>query len=176
MLTVTATQKSVPPTWALLQRHLIEVMNEAGHLFLDKYTREDGTIVWRDHWPGMDGSDDAYESFYTFPLFYALGGAEDYRHLGRKQWEAVTWQFTEYGQLYREFDAYYDWMHHGESYLYFYFLALADPYTLRDYQRSVRFANFYTGDDPEADNYDSDLRLIKSPINGSRGAQLQMTA
>lgn len=176
MLTVTATQKSVPPTWALLQRHLIEIMNEAGHLFLDKYTREDGTIVWRDHWPGMDGSDDAYESFHTFPLFYALGGAEDYRHLGRKQWEAVTWQFTEYGQLHREFDAYYDWMHHGESYLYFYFLALADPYTLRDYQRSVRFANFYTGDDPEADNYDSDLRLIKSPINGSRGAQLQMTA
>ena len=25
MLTVTATQKSVPPTWALLQRHLIEI-------------------------------------------------------------------------------------------------------------------------------------------------------
>ena len=176
MKAVTATQRTTPPTWALLQRHLIEAMNEAGHLFLDKYTREDGTLLWREHWPGMDGSDDAYESFYTFPLFYALGGAEDYRYLARKQWEAMTWQFTEYGQLHREFDAYYDWMHHGESYLYFYFLALAEPYTLRDYQRSVRFANFYTGDDPEADNYDPELRLIKSPINGSRGAQLQMTA
>jgi len=86
----------------------------------------------------MDGSDDAYESFYTFPLFYALGGAEDYRYLARKQWEAMMWQFTEYGQLHREFDAYYDWMHHGESYLYFYFWALPEPYTLRDYQRSVR--------------------------------------
>ena len=176
MKAVTATQRTAPPTWALLQRHLIEAMNEAGHLFLDKYTREDGTLLWREHWPGMDGSDDAYESFYTFPLFYALGGAEDYRYLARKQWEAMTWQFTEYGQLHREFDAYYDWMHHGESYLYFYFLALAEPYTLRDYQRSVRFANFYTGEDPEADNYDPELRLIKSPINGSRGAQLQMTA
>ena len=79
MKAVTATQRTTPPTWALLQRHLIEAMNEAGHLFLDKYTREDGTLLWREHWPGMDGSDDAYESFYTFPLFYALGGAEDYR-------------------------------------------------------------------------------------------------
>lgn len=41
---------------------------------------------------------------------------------------------------------------------------------------NVRFANFYTGEDPETDNYDPELRLIKSPINGSRGAQLQMTA
>ena len=47
---------------------------------------------------------------------------------------------------------------------------------MRDYQRSIRFANFYTGDDPQADNYDIQKRLIKSPINGSRGAKLQMTA
>jgi len=105
MEVVTANQRTHPPTWALLQRHLIEAMNEAGYLFLNKYTREDGTLLWREHWPGMDGSDDAYESFYTFPLFYALGGAEDYRYLARKQWEAMTWQFTEYGQLHREFDA-----------------------------------------------------------------------
>ena len=38
MKAVTATQRTNPPTWALLQRHLIEAMNEAGHLFLDKYT------------------------------------------------------------------------------------------------------------------------------------------
>jgi len=27
----------------------------------------------------------------------------------------VTRQFTAYGQVWREFDAYYDWMHHGEA-------------------------------------------------------------
>ncbi len=26
-----------------------------------------------------------------------------------------------------EYDAYYDWMHHGESNLFFYFLGLANP-------------------------------------------------
>ena len=176
MLTVTATQKSVPPTWALLQRHLIEIMNEAGHLFLDKNTREDGTIVWREHWPGMDGSDDAYESFYTFPLFYALGGAEDYRHLGRKQWEAVTWQFTEYGQLYREFDAYYDWMHHGEAYTFLHYFGMADPNQHVDRQRALNFAAMYMGEDPEARNYDPEYKIIRSPINGGAGPCFEMTA
>ena len=168
--------RAVPPAWALWQRRLIDVMDEAGLAFLERYTRPDGTLIWREHWPGMDGSDDAYESFFTFPLHYALGGHERYRALARKQWEAITWQFTEYGQLHREFDAYYDWMHHGESYLYFYFLGLSEPYDLRDRQRSVRFARFYTGEDPDAPNYDPEHRLIRSPINGSRGPRLEMTA
>ena len=38
----------------------------------DKYTREDGTFIWRDEWPGMDGSDDPYEGFLTFPLLYTV--------------------------------------------------------------------------------------------------------
>jgi hypothetical protein len=174
--TLTANRRTMPPTWALWQRRLIEAMNEAGVAFVERYTRPDGSLVWRNDWPGMDGSDDAYESFYTFPLFYALGGDERYRELGRKHWEAVTWQWTEYGQIHREFDAYYDWMHHGESSLYFYFLGLSEPYVLRDRQRVVRFAGFYTGDDPDAPNYDPSLRLIRSPINGSRGPRLEMTA
>ena len=125
---IQADQICTPPNWALWQKRLIDIMNEAGILFVDRYTRQDGTLVWRDNWPGMGGSDDAYESFYTFPLFYALGGSPDYLHLANKHWDATPWQFTEYGQGYREFDAYYDWMHHGESYLYFYFLALTNSY------------------------------------------------
>ena len=173
--TLVANRTMVPPTWALWQRRLIDVMNEAGGAFVERYTRADGTLDWRADWPGMDGSDDAYESFYTFPLFYALGGDERYCELARKHWEAVTWQWTEYGQIHREFDAYYDWMHHGESSLYFYFLGLSEPYVLRDRQRAARFAGFYTGEDPEAPNYDPQLRLIRSPINGSRGPRLEMT-
>src|SRR5579862_584011 len=158
------TQIVVPPTWALWERRLIDVMNRAAVAYVERYTRPDGTLRWRDVWPGMDGSDDAYESFYTFPLFYLLGGSEDVYRLARKEWEAITWQWTEYGQLYREFDAYYDWMHHGESNLYLYFLALCDPADLKDRQRAARFAAFYTGEDPEAPNYDSERKMMRSPI------------
>jgi hypothetical protein len=99
-----------PPEWALQQRHLIQCMNEAAVEFVRRYTREDGTLVWRDEWPGMDGSDDGYESFHNFPLFYALGGSEEVHRLSHLEWEAVTRQFTAYGQVYHDFDAYYDWM------------------------------------------------------------------
>src|SRR5207249_3617687 len=129
-----------PPDWALRQRHLIDAMNEAAVAFVRRYTREDGTLVWRDEWPGMDGSDDGYESFQNFPLFYALAGSEEVHRLSRVEWDAVTRQFTAYGQIYREFDAYYDWMHHGESSIYFYYFGLADPTVQRDRERALRFA------------------------------------
>ena len=81
----------------------------------------------------------------------------------------MTWQFTEYGQVYREFDAYYDWMHHGESYTYLYYFGLADPYHHVDRTRALRFAAMYIGEDPEAPNWDPVHKMIRSPINGSRG-------
>ncbi|GIX06489.1 MAG: hypothetical protein KatS3mg115_0892 [Candidatus Poribacteria bacterium] len=124
----------------------------------------------------MDGSDDGYESFGTFPLYALLTGSETVEALARLEWEAVTWQFTQYGQVYREFDAYYDWMHHGESYTYLYYLALVDPTVYRDRVRAERFAALYLGEDPEAPNWDPELRMIRSPINGSRGPRFTMTA
>jgi hypothetical protein len=169
-------QRGAPPAWALWERRLIDLMSTAAPTFVGRYTRSDGTFVWRPDWPGMDGSDDAYETFHTFPLLYALGGGEELHRLARQEWDAITWQFTEYGQIHREFDAYYDWMHHGESSIYLYFLALADPYVLKDRQRAARFAAFYTGDDPDAPNYDPEHNLIRSPINGSRGPRLEMSA
>jgi hypothetical protein len=165
-----------PPAWALQQRHLIRCMDEAAAQFVRRYTREDGTLIWRDTWPGMDGSDDGYESFQNFPLFYALGGSEEVHRLSRLEWDAVTRQFTAYGQIYREFDAYYDWMHHGESSIYFYYFGLADPAVARDRERALRFAAMYTGDDPEAPNYDPWLKLIRSPITGSRGPRFENSA
>src|SRR6266571_3300969 len=165
-----------PPDWALRQRHLIRCMDEAAAQFVRRYTRADGTLVWRDEWPGMDGSDDGYESFQNFSLFYALGGSEEVHRLARLEWDAVTRQFTDYGQVYREFDAYYDWMHHGESSIYFYYFGLADPTVERDRERALRFAAMYTGEDPEAPNYDAQLKLIRSPITGSRGPRFENSA
>ncbi|TDF90602.1 hypothetical protein [Paenibacillus piri] len=165
----------VPPEWALLQQQLMTVLNEAAEEFVERYVQPDGTLVWRKVWPGMDGSDDPYEGFMNLALLYVLGGKKELYGHARKVWEGITWQWTEYGQIYREFDGYYDWMHHGEGYLFFYFLGLADPESLRDRQRARRFASFYTGEDSEAQNYDKEKKLIRSPINGSRGPRFVMT-
>ena len=175
MKTIEAKNKAAPPQWALMQRLLIEVMNRAAVAFVERYTRRDGTLVWRDEWPGMDGSDDAYESFSSFPLFYALGGSACVHELARKEWNAITRQFTEYGQVYNEFDAYFDWMHHGESYLYIYHFGLAEPNVEEDRARALRFAGMYMGEG-QTGNWDAVRRLIRSPLNGSRGPRLEMSA
>ena len=168
-----ATRRIPPPDWAIRQRALIDRMNEAAPVFQERYTRADGTFLWRQEWPGMDGSDDGYESYHNWPLFYALGGSADLYHRSRFLWEAVTRQFTGYGQVWREFDAYYDWMHHGESSIYFYYFGLADPRQPVDRARSLRFARMYTGEDPEAPNWDADRRMMRSPITGSKGPRLE---
>jgi len=156
-----------------MQRHLIDKMNEAAPVFQERYARSDGTFIWRQTWPGMDGSDDGYESYHNWPLFYALGGDEDVYRRSRFLWEAVTRQFTEYGQVWREFDAYYDWMHHGESSIYFYYFGLADPTVPIDRARTLRFARMYMGQDPDAPNWDAEHRMIRSPITGSKGPRLE---
>lgn len=175
MPTLTAAGRTSPPAWALLERQLVGAMNEAAVEHVNRYTRDDGTLVWRDRWPGMDGSDDAYESFGNFPLFYALGGGEEILRMSDREWDAITWQWTQYGTVDREFDKYYDWMHHGEGYLSFYYTGLARPYRLKDVQRTRRFAAMYMGDDPLALNYDKERRLIRSPITGSHGPRHIMT-
>jgi len=167
--TVTISTTATPPEWALWERHLLAALYPPALEFVHKYTRPDGTLIWRAKWPGMDGSDDGYESFYNFALYYALGGPEPMRALASKLWEAVTRQFTRYGQVYKEFDGYYDWMHHGESYVSFYFFGLVDPKDPKLVARARRFAGFYLNEDPQALNYDPQRRLILSPITGSRG-------
>ena len=174
--TIEIARPTTPPEWALWQRHLLEQLHPAAVEFVRKYTRPDGTLIWRERWPGMDGSDDGYESFYNFPLYYALGGPEEINGLSRKLWDAVTRQFTEYGQVHKEFDAYYDWMHHGESYTYFYFFGLADPTVQKTRERALRFAGLYLNEDPDAPNFDFTHKLMRSPINGSRGPRFVNSA
>ncbi|MCE9591752.1 MAG: hypothetical protein K8S99_14655 [Planctomycetes bacterium] len=174
--TFSATHRSATPQWAIMQRFLIDEMGRAAEAYVDRYTDEKHELVWRDQWPGMDGSDDGYEAFTSFPLLYVIGGSERVHELARRQWDAVTNQFMRLGQVHNEFDAYYDWMHHGESSLYFYFFGLADPHVAKDRARALRFAGMYMGEDPAADNWDAKLKMIKSPINGSRGARASMSA
>ncbi len=174
MLTLDTAGRSTPPEWAVRQRHLFDQMDRAAPRFVEKYTRPDGTFIWRDEWPGMDGSDDGYESYLGFPLFYMLGGSEQIHAMSRRLWNAVTWQFTQFGTVVREFDRYYDWMHHGESYTFLHYFGLADPDYYVDRQRALRFAAMYIGEDPEAPNWDPEHRIIRSPINGAAGPCLEM--
>ena len=55
------------------------------HPFLDKYAREDGTLIFRDDFRSRDGADDFYESFYNWPLLYLLGGDDDLLPLAHRQ-------------------------------------------------------------------------------------------
>jgi hypothetical protein len=170
---IKADRVSSPPRWAIMQRRLFDRLDAVAKEFIERYVREDGTLIWRNSWPGMDGSDDPYEGFQNLALLYTLGGGQFLHSEARRIWDGITWQWTEYGQIHREFDAYYDWMHHGEGSLFTYFLGLAGPATLKDRQRAVRFARMYTGEDPESPNYDKERHLIRSPLTGSRGPRFE---
>ena len=164
------------PPWALMQRHLIETMDRAGQAFYNTYVQPDGTLRWKERYEGgMNSSDDAYEGFRGFSLHHVLGGSKELDTLHRHVWEGITHQFSRYGQIYREFDSNWDWMHHGEGYVSFYPLGMADPYDQRFRERSVRFAAMYIGEDPEALNYNPDLKLMRASMTGSRGPKMEWT-
>lgn len=158
-----------PPAWAVWERKLIAAMDRSVYPFLAKYTREDGTLIYRDDFRSRDGADDFYESFYNWPLFYLLGGGDHMLPLAHRQWEATTRLLTRYGNVYKEYERGYDQFHQAESYIYFYLLCLADPTNPLLIERARRFAGFYLNEDPEAPNYDPVHKIIRSPHNGSGG-------
>lgn len=173
--TIEATGRRNPPNWAVRQRHLIELMNRAAVTFAERSTRPDGTLIWRTQWTTMDGTDNGYESFLSYPLFYLLGGGEHVHDIARKEWNAITWQFEQFGTVDREFVTGYDWFHHSESYTYIYYLALADPGHFVDRARALKYAGMYIGEDPLAPNWDAGRRMLRSPLNGSHGPRMVTT-
>nr|MCU0513447.1 hypothetical protein [Anaerolineae bacterium] len=157
------------------QRRLLATMSAAVHPFRAKYTRSDGTLIWRDAqddtYQSRDGADDFYESFYNWALLYLLGGEDDLLPLAHFHWDAVTEQLTRLGLVHKEYERGYDQFHQGESYIYFYFLCLADPTHPKLIERARRFAGFYLNEDPDAHNYDPQHNIIRAPHNGSAGAR-----
>ena len=167
--------RTAPPHWAVRQRHLIDLMDRAAVPFTRHATRPDGTLIQRTVWTSMDGTDNGYEAFLSFPLFYLLGGSELIHRTARREWDAITWQYANYGTVDREFVTGFDWFHHSESYTYIYYLAMADPGHYIDRNRALRYAAMYTGEDPLAPNWDAEKRMIRSPLNGSRGPRFVTT-
>ena len=166
-----------PPEWALLERSLIDVMNESVAPLMERYVRDDGSVLWptTKEFVGIDGLDDAYESFHNWPLFYLLGGGDHLLEHSHLAWEGITRQFSRYDcghghpMVVKEYEQGYDWMHQGEGYAFFYLLCLADPQNQRNAERACRYAGLYLNEDPEALNYDPEKKLIKCAHNGSMG-------
>ena len=167
-----------PPEWAVLERSLIDLMNGAAVPVMEKYVRDDGSVLWptTESFSSIDGLDDAYESFFNWPAFYLLGGGDHILELSHKTYDGITAQFTRYDcghghpMVVKEYEQGYDWMHQGEGYVFFYTLCLADPQNEKSRTRARRYAGFFLNEDPDAINYDPEKKIILCPHNGSKGA------
>lgn len=170
------------PEWAVEQRKLFAMYESAVRLFDEKFVTDEGFLDVMEAWGGNDGPDDAMENFAHWPLVYALGGPDVMLDLYEKAWEGHIVQFTNAripgiemardGMFYREFITSFDWEHTGEGIAAFNFYGLARPNDPKYIERTTRFADFYNGEDPEAQNYDPEHKIIRSLHNGSRGPKL----
>ncbi len=176
-------ERMTPPEWALLEREVLRAGSEAVDVFYAKYFDERGYLQHLARWGILDGTDDAIETFHNWTLFHSLGAKDSVLDHYRKaleghfrQYTAVTTKTTDIaknGVYYREFYRHTDWLHAGEGLRGFFFQGLSDPADARYIQRMRRFAGLYMNEDPEAPNYDSKHRIIRSVLNGSRGPLLR---
>lgn len=166
-----------PPAWALLERALLQENARLMRQFHRKYVNPaTGFLEVVEHWGGADGPDDAMENFYNWPMVYVLGGRRETLDLFIHVWEGHLRQYSALGMYHKEFITSFDWEHNGEAYEPFLLLPLADPYDAKTRQRTLRFADFYTGRDQSTGNYDPRHKIIRSIHNGSRGPRLEATA
>lgn len=156
------------PTWAVLERKLMDAIESSWRGFSERYTEPNGALIFDRPFEDRDGVDDFYEAFFNWPTFYSLGGSDEILAAAKHHWEGVTEQLTAAGMLTDEFENGYDWFHQGESLIFFYALCAADPKDPKFKERAQRFAKFYL--DPARGNYDADTNVIKAPHNGSLGA------
>ena len=87
----------------------------------------------------------------------------------------MTWKFTKYGQVYREFGAYCNWVHRKKNAICLYYIGLADSLVSKDRQHEVRFVKFYIDRGGKVANYDLERKLIRSPANGSRSPHFKIS-
>jgi hypothetical protein len=172
-----------PPAWALLEREVLRANAAACEEFFAKYFDERGFLLCVERWGGDDGPDDAIENVNDWPLLYALGAPEKVKQMVEKAWEGHLRQYTlakttevplaRDGMYYKEFPTQFDWMHNGEGLTVFNLMGLMNPHNPAFEPRVRRYAGFYMNEDPQALNYDSQYKIVKSLFNGSRGPLLR---
>ncbi|MER6943153.1 hypothetical protein ABT294_03940 [Nonomuraea sp. NPDC000554] len=169
MITIVATESvGAPPVWAVLQRRLFDVMDEAWRVYQARYCEPDGSLRYHGSMDSRDGADDFYEAFTGWGVLYQLGGSSDLLTAAKRHWEAVTAQLDRLGFITDEFERGYDWFHIGEQLPLFYSLCAADPADSSFMERATRFAEMYLPDSPTR-NYDPAKRIIRAPHNGGGG-------
>lgn len=171
------------PRWARLERQLLADNVPACREFFTKYYDDRGYLQAFLRWGANDGPDDAFENFNRWPELHALGADAAILQIYLKAWEGMTRQYSEArtrdvpagrdGMYVKDFSAQSDWMHHGEGLQLFNRMALSAPDLPAYGERARRFAGFYMGEDPDAPNYDTRRKLIRSMINGSKGPLLR---
>ena len=170
---VRGTRVTAPPGWALLQRRLLDTVAEAAPLFVEKYADPGGVFYY------SDDVDDIYELFYNWGLCYAVGGDQTLLGMAQTLWNATTRFFDDRvtnrvhprfsPQIHNEYYNSTEWHHQGEGNMPLYDFGVADPTISENIRRAKRFAAMFTGDDPEAPNYDAEHRVFRSPFQTSRG-------
>ncbi len=170
------------PRWAVLQRELLAANAAACRAYYDKYVDARGYLKIFPRWGANDGPDDAAEATNDWELLHALGGAGDVLTMARQFWEGHLRQYAaartsdvaiaRRGMYHREFPVQMDWQHNSEGLTGFNRMGLSTPRDARLIERTCRFADFYTGEDPTARNYDPRHRIVVSAMNGSRGPML----
>ena len=168
-----------PPTWALLERQLLDANATACDEFFHKYFDERGFLLCVERWGGDDGPDDAIENCLHWPILHALGADQNVLTMYKKAWEGHLRQYTlakttdvpmaRDGMYYREFPVSFDWLHNAEGLVVFALQGLSDPEDAALARRTKRFAGFYMNEDPQAPNFDAEHLVIRSMFNGSRG-------
>jgi hypothetical protein len=157
-----------PPAWAILERRLFDLLDDAWRLFETRYCRPDGGLIFTGKGESRDGADDFYETFFNWPALYQLGGSDDLLAASKQHWTGVTRQLARLGYLVDEYERGYDWFHQGESMLLFYGICAADPADQAFRDRAHRFAELYLPGSPAA-NYDPVTNTIRAPHNGAGG-------
>ena len=172
-----------PPTWALLQRAVLDANSRAIEEFAASYMDDRGYLLHTPRWGTLDGPDDAIETYYNWTLLHALGGSASALDLYRKGLEGHLAQYGELrteltglarnGAYDREFITQSDWFHTGEGMRGFLLYGLSAPEDPGFVDRMTRFADMYTGQDPLAPNYDPVRKVIRSLWTGSQGPMLR---
>ncbi len=180
---ISITTPMAAPEWATLERQLLAEGGPACAEFYQKYFDDRGYLQCVIRWGADDGADDAFENFNHWPELYALGGGGEIKTLFLKGHEGLINQYTEAkttdvpagrnGMYVREYNAQSDWMHLGEGLQLFNREALAAPDDPKFPKRARRFAAMYMGEDPLAQNYDPQHKIIRSLLNGSIGPMLR---
>ena len=188
MVSVKATEISAPPGWALMERNLIDLMEEAAPMMVKKYTEPGGALYFAEDF------DDLYEQFYNWCLFYSIGADESLLNFALQEWNATTrisddsfnhrLRHNDFTKVFRpsmhnEFwnlAQAMEWHHLGEGNMAFYDFGIACPTVSENVRRARRFAAMFIGEDPEAPNYDPEYKILRSPFHSSQGPRLHADA